>query len=274
MRTSPFRNGFGSLALACGVLLSTVPAGAQSTATSNPTLPRETIEADVSTREVPIGGNFSGTRVVIFGTIENSRQTSADEGLYDIAVVIAGPRQSLTARHKANIAGLWVNTSSFNFKNVPSYYTVLATRPIKDIAPKPVLWQLGIGFDNLRIVPEMNTGAKEAGDFRDAILRVKGQQGLYREETSGVAFIGRSLFRGSVDLPANAPVGEFNAWIYLFRKGELLGSPYKTTLDLKRQGFERAVYNFATGYPFWYGLLSVSMALFAGFAATMLFRRA
>ncbi len=235
--------------------------------------PRETIEADVSTREVPVGGNFSGTRVIVFGTIENSKQTTADEGLYDIAVVIAGPREELTARRKANVAGLWINASSFNFKNVPGYYTVLSTRPIKDIAPKPVLWQLGIGFDNLRIVPEMTAGAKEAGEFRDAILRVKTQQGLYREVPEGVAFIGRSLFRGSVDLPANAPVGEFNAWVYLFRKGELAGSPYKTKLDLKRQGFERAVYYFAYVHPLWYGIVSVAIALLAGFLATMLFRR-
>jgi uncharacterized protein (TIGR02186 family) len=235
--------------------------------------PRETIEADVSTREVPVGGNFSGVRVVIFGTVENSRQTSADEGLYDIAVVIAGPPQSLTARHKANVAGLWVNTTAYDFKNVPSYYAVLTNRPVADIAPKPLLLQLGIGFDNLRFVPVTSAGAKEAEDFRDAILRVKGQQGLFREESTGVAFIGRSLFRASLDLPANAPVGEFNAWIYLFRKGELVGSPYKTKLDLKRQGFERTVYNFAAGYPFWYGILSVGMALGFGFAATMLFRR-
>ncbi len=261
---------FAALVAAC--LAHSLPALAQ-TAAAAATQPRETIEADVSTNEVPVGGNFSGTRVVIFGTIENSRQTTADEGLYDIAVVIAGPREELTARHKANVAGLWVNTSAFTFRNVPSYYTVLATKPIKDIAPKPVLWQLGIGFDNLRIVPDVSAPAKEAGDFRDAILRVKEQQGLYREKTKGVDFIGRSLFRGSVDLPANAPVGEFNAWIYLFRNGELIGTPYKTRLDLKRQGFESAVYNFATGYPFWYGVVSVAMALFFGFVATMLFRR-
>lgn len=261
------------IATACLLLaMLTGTATAQAPAQDS-TQPRETIEADVSTREVPVGGNFSGTRVVIFGTIENSRQTTADEGLYDIAVVIAGPRESLTARHKANVAGLWVNTSAYTFKNVPSYYTVLATRPVADIAPKPLLLQLGIGFDNLRIVPDSTAGAKEAGDFRDAVLRVKSQQGLYREDSSGVAFIGRSLFRASVDLPANAPVGEFNAWIYLFQKGEMLGSPFKTKLDLKRQGFERTIYNFASGYPFWYGLLSVSMALSFGFIATMLFRR-
>ena len=235
--------------------------------------PRETIEADISTRDVPVGDNFSGTRVVVFGTIENSRQTTPDQGLYDVAVVIAGPREELTARRKADIAGLWINTSSYNFKNVPGYYTVLSTRQIKDVAPRPLLLQLGIGFDNLRIVPDGAAGAKDAADFRDAILRVKAQQGLYREDPQGVAFIGRSLFRGSVDLPANAPVGEFNAWIYLFRGGELAGPPYKTKLDLRREGFERTVYNFAFGHPFWYGLLSVAMALTMGFAATVLFRR-
>lgn len=236
-------------------------------------LPRETIEADISTRDVAVGDNFSGTRVVVFGTIENSRQRTPDQGLYDVVVVIVGPREELTARRKANVAGLWVNTSSFSFKNVPGYYTVLSTRPIKDVAPRPLLLQLGIGFDNLRVVPDGATGAKEAADFREAVLRVKTQQGLFREDPQGVAFIGRSLFRGSVDLPANAPVGEFNAWIYLFRGGELAGAPYKTKLDLRREGFERTVYNFAFAHPFWYGLMSVAMALFAGFLATLIFRR-
>jgi len=236
-------------------------------------LPRETIEADISTRDIPVGDNFSGTRVVVFGTIENSRQTTPDQALYDVAVVIVGPQEELTARRKADVAGLWVNTAAYNFKNVPSYYTVLSTRPIKDIAPRPLLLQLGIGFDNLRLVPDGGAGAKDAADFREAVLRVKTQQGLYRQDPQGVAFIGRSLFRGSVDLPANAPVGEFNAWIYLFRGGELAGPPYKTKLDLRREGFERTVYNFAFGHPFLYGLLSVLMALVAGFVATLIFTR-
>ena len=237
------------------------------------TLKRESIEADISTSNVPVGDNFSGTQVVVFGTIENSRQTSADQGLYDVAVVIVGPSEELTARRKADVAGLWINTAAYNFKNVPGYYTVLSTRPIKDVAPKPVLVQLGIGLQNLRLVPDGAVGAKEAEEFRAGILRVKNHQGLYREDPQGVAFIGRSLFRGSVDLPANAPLGEFNAWIYLFRGGELACAPYKTKLDLHREGFERTVYTFAFERPFWYGLTSVGLALLAGFAATMAFRR-
>jgi uncharacterized protein (TIGR02186 family) len=234
---------------------------------------RETIEADVSTRNVSVGSDFAGTRVIVFGTIENSRQASADDRLYDVAVVIVGPREGIVARRKSNETGLWINSSLFRFRDVPSYYTVLSTRPVKDIASRPVLWQHGVGFENMRLVPDESIGASEAEQFRSAVVRVKKKQGLYREEPNGVAFIGRSLFRASVDLPANISVGEFTAWVYLFEKGDLI-TTYKTRLDLKRDGFESALHGFAMGYPLLYGIAAVSLALLAGLAATWLFRRA
>jgi uncharacterized protein (TIGR02186 family) len=233
---------------------------------------RETIEADVSTRDVSVGSDFTGTRVIVFGTIENSRQSSAADRVYDVAVVIVGPREGLVARRKTNDAGLWINTSSFRFRDVPSYYAVLSTRPVKDIASRPVLWQHGVGFENMRIVPDESIGATDAEQFRSAVVRVKKQQGLYREEPKGVAFIGRSLFRASVDLPANISVGEFTAWVYLFEKGDLI-TTYKTRLGLQRDGFESALHGFAMNYPLLYGIAAVSLALLAGFAATWLFRR-
>ncbi len=233
---------------------------------------RETIEADISTRNVSVGSDFSGTRVVVFGTVENSRQISADDLLYDVAVVIVGPREGLVARRKGNVAGLWINTSSFRFRDVPSYYAVISTRPVKDIASRPILWQHGVGFDNMRIVPDESIGARDAEQYRSAVVRVKKQQGLYREEPRGVAFMGRSLFRASVDLPANISVGEFTAWVYLFEKGDLI-TTYKTRLGLQRDGFENALHGFAMGYPLLYGIAAVSLALLAGFAATWVFKR-
>jgi uncharacterized protein (TIGR02186 family) len=233
---------------------------------------RETIEADVSTRDVSVGADFTGTRVVVFGTILNSRQQSAEEKLYDVAVVIAGPNEGLIARRKGNVAGLWINTSSFKFREVPSYYAVISTRPVKDIASRPVLWQHGVGFEQMRLVPVENIGAGEAERFRSAVVRVKKAQGLYREEPNGVTFRGRSLFRASVDLPANIPIGEFTAWVYLFEKGDLI-TTYKTRLGLQRDGFESALHGFAMHYPLLYGVTAVAMALLAGFVATWLFRR-
>lgn len=234
--------------------------------------PKETIEADVSTRNISIESDFTGTRVVIFGTIENSRQKSPDDNLYELAVVIVGPREGIIARRKSNVAGLWINTSSFRFREVPSYYAVLSTKPVREIASLPILHQHGIGLEAMRIFPDENIGAGDAEAFKSAVIRVKQQQGLYRQEPKGAGFIGKSLFRASVDLPANISVGEFTVWIYLFEKGDLI-TTYKTRLDLQRGGIEQWVYNLADRHSLIYGILAVAIALLAGLAATFAFRK-
>lgn len=245
----------------------------QASAQTAPTgQPKETIEADVSTRTVAVDTAFTGTRIVVFGTVENSRQQRADEGLYDIAIVLEGPREPLVVRRKSNVGGLWINTTSQQFKDVPSFYAIVTTRPVVEIAPKPVLWQNGIGFEFLRFDSEQKLGTKELGEFRDSIVRVKGDQKLYVDSERGVAFIGKSLFRATVDLPANVSIGEFNAWIYLFRKGELL-STYKTRLGLQREGIEQDLHTFSINQPLWYGIASVTLAVLAGLAASFVFRR-
>ena len=251
------------------LLLHAAPLKAQ---TTTPDLPKETIEADVSTRTVAVDTGFTGTRIVVFGTVENSRQERADEGLYDIAIVLEGPREPLVTRRKSNIGGIWLNATSYTFKDVPSFYAIVTTRPVAEVAPKPLLWQNGIGFENMRFTAVEKLSSKELDEFRDAIVRLKEEQKLYVGSERGVAFIGKSLFRATVDLPANVSIGEFNAWIYLFRKGELL-STYKTRLGLQREGVEQQLHSFAVEQPLWYGIAAVTLAILAGLAASFAFRR-
>jgi uncharacterized protein (TIGR02186 family) len=258
--------------LMAGCLAAALAVPAVALAQTTPPAKRETIEADVSISTIMVDAGFAGTQVVIFGTVENSRQTSPDERLYDVAVVLVGPRQQLAVRQKAQRGGIWVNAKTRTFKDVASFYTIVTSRPVAEIAPKPVLWQYGIGFDNMRFASDEEIPPKELDEFRQAILRLKGEQKLYREEPRGLSFIGRSLFRAAVDLPANVTIGEFSASIYLFRKGELLSS-YKTQLGLQREAVEQTIYSFAYKQPLPYGLVSVVIALLAGLAATFIFRR-
>lgn len=257
---------------AAALIVALAPSLPAMTQTNDAAIPKETIEADVSTRTVAVDTAFTGTRIVVFGTVENSRQQRPDEGLYDVAIVLEGPREPLIVRRKTNVAGLWINTTNHTFKDVPSFYAIVTTRPVVEIAPKPVLWQNGIGFEFLRFDPEQKLGSKELDEFRTSIVRLKSEQKLYVDSERGVAFIGKSLFRATVDLPANVSIGEFNAWIYLFRKGELL-STYKTRLGLQREGIEQQLHNFAIQQPLWYGIAAVLLAMLSGLAASMAFRK-
>ncbi|MEQ1714334.1 MAG: TIGR02186 family protein, partial [Hyphomicrobium sp.] len=177
-----------------------------------------------------------------------------------------------------SVGGLWINTSSIRFASLPTYYAIASTRPIDEIAEPNVRDANAIGF---RHVPmsiaskalASGVTAEEAQNFREAIIRLKRKEGLYVSSDYGVAFIGRSLFRATVELPANVPVGPVKARVYLIRSGEVL-SEAKTTVTLSRQGFELLMYNFAQNQPLLYGLFCVALAVGAGLLASTLFRKA
>lgn len=239
-------------------------------------LPRETVQADVSTRRVAVTASFSGTEVVVFGAVDNSRQTSAEAGLYDIVIVLVGTPSRLVARRKANVAGLWLNVQSLVFDSVPSYYAIASTRPLDEVASEDVLKAYDIGFEHVRMTLSSGTFSgpptKEIKEFRDAVVRIKQRERLYQEEQYGVAFIGRSLFRASIDLPANVTVGPFDTRVYLFRDGELL-SQYTVRLNLEREGLEALLYSFAVRHSLLYGFATVMMAVGAGLLASAAFRK-
>ncbi len=94
---------------------------------------RESVEADVSARNIAVTSSFNGTEIVIFGAIDGSQQPSPESGYYDVIIVVEGVPGRLVVRRKGNVAGLWLNTASAIFDNVPSYYAIASTRPIDEI---------------------------------------------------------------------------------------------------------------------------------------------
>ena len=86
-----------------------------------------------------------------------------------------------------------------------------------------------------------------------------------------VSFIGPSLFRASIQVPANVVVGPFETRVFLFRNGELL-SQYKAQLSLERRGFEETLHELAFTRPILYGLVMIALATGAGLLAATIFR--
>lgn len=252
-----------------------VPSQQQGSAAGEAALPRETVQADVSTRNVPVTSNFSGTEIVVFGAVDHSRQSSPEAGLYDVVIVVVGTPTRVTARKKSRVAGIWLNTDSVTFDSVPSYYAIAATRPLDEVASPEVLKSTGIGFDYVPMELAKSAEGRTASDirsFREAIVRLKNKDNLYRTSEYAVAFIGRSLFRATIEVPANVVVGPFETRVFLFRNGELL-SRYTARLDLHRQGFDEAVYGLAFRRPLVYGLVMIMLAMGAGMLAAAVFRR-
>lgn len=234
------------------------------------------VEADVSTRSVSVTSSFTGVEIVVFGSIDNAPSPITEAGLYDIAVVVKGVHQTLTARRKSKRAGIWINTEAVTFVDVPSYYAISSTRPIDELADEDILTKTSIGF--AQIPMEVKPGSKqgvtdeELGEFRAAIARVKQRERLYQRDDYGVVFVGRNLFRTTIDLPANTPVGPLDADVHLFRNGTLLDT-FTTRVTLERTGLERYLHIFAFSYPLFYGIFCVLVAVLAGLTASFIVQR-
>jgi uncharacterized protein (TIGR02186 family) len=245
--------------------------------TQPPQPPVEKVEADVSTRSVEVTTDFTGHEILVFGAIDNSQQPDDKGGYYDVVVVVEGTPLPVVVRRKSDVAGVWINTSSVIFASVPSYYAIASTRPVEEIAGPLVLERSAIGFAHIKMTPapghRWTYTDYELAAFKAAVIRLKQKEGLYVVQAKdGVTFTGRSLFRATISLPANVPVGPLVARTYLFRDGEVL-SAHIARVTLERTGIERLLHNFAFRYPLSYGIFAVILAVLSGLLASAFFRR-
>lgn len=258
-------------AIVCGVAAPAAHAALEGT------LARERLEVDVSSRSVAVTSGFTGTEIVVFGSVVNSRQESPESGYYDVVIVVEGTMAPLVARRKSNVGGLWINSASIRFGSLPSYYAIASTRPIDEIADAGARNTHRIGFSHvpMQVASKgFSSGLSKAelAAFQESVVRLKRREGLYVSEDYSVAFIGRTLFRAAISLPANIPVGPVTARVYLFRTGEML-SEADVTVALTRQGLDRYLHTMSKSQPLLYGLMCVALAVGAGLLGSTLFRK-
>ncbi|MCG8504039.1 MAG: TIGR02186 family protein [Sphingomonadales bacterium] len=221
--------------------------------------------SDISERQIEIRYSFAGADLLLFGAIKAPEADDPDAEL-DIAVVVRGPDLPTVVRRKERVAGIWVNTDSMLFVNAPGYYAVASTRPVSELAGRDILEANEIGFDHLQLAITQRATPEENNVFRQALVRNKLRDGLYSSSVGGVQIREAALFRTDVILPANVPVGDYRAEVYLFKDGALL-SRHSSEINVDKSGFERWVYTFAQEYSALYGLTAVLIALISGWIA-------
>ncbi|UJW75997.1 TIGR02186 family protein [Rhizobium sp. SL42] len=249
-----------------------VPAAAQNPLAAE-IIGQETLDIGTSTSEIAITSDFSGADLTIFGALANSDQLLLAIGQYDVVVTLEGPRDWTTVRRKERLFGIWVNRTSMTFEQMPTSYSLASTRPVSEIAPAAKLTQLGIGIEHLALTPTgYLSNAANLGEFRDAFRRLKQTAGLYQGDTNGVRFVSSSLFKATLQLPANIPDGVHMVHAYLFKSGEFI-TERELPLRVIKTGLEDAITQAAHQQPLFYGLFSVMLALITGWLASLIFRK-
>ena len=234
---------------------------------------KPSVQIGLSNETVGITSSFDGTEVVVVGSIENGDKERLANGKYNLVISLDGPTDFTTVRRKEHKFGIWVNGLSEQFSDVPSSYTMAATRPVAQISDAENLKILEVGLDNLNIVPiGQNLNQAQTKEFRDSLVRLKISKGLYLVNIGGIEFLTPTLFKATLSVPANVPIGRHLAHAYLFDGGKFIASQF-TTLEVRKKGFEQQAYELAHNHGLIYGILAVLIAMFTGWLASVIFKK-
>jgi uncharacterized protein (TIGR02186 family) len=226
---------------------------------------------DISSRSVEIRYSFSGAQLLLFGAILYPRGR-APERPADIVVVLRGPVQPIILREKQKLAGIWMNADSNRFRSAPSFYAVASSRPINQLVEERTAAIYELGLQNLQLSPGGGALPEKERRFEAGLLDLRRRQGLYAEYPNGVEINAGVLYRATISIPSQVPVGSYTAETFLIDRGRVLAAATRE-IQIDKSGFERFVALAARRHAFLYGLISVILSLGLGYAAGVMFRR-
>ena len=96
---------------------------------------------DTNERDIVIEPGISGTKIVLFGVTPTGKR--------DIIIEVVGPPKNQTMQEKRSYFGFWLGRGKSYYKNVPSYYNLLSSKPLEEITNQEALNKLGLGIDCL-----------------------------------------------------------------------------------------------------------------------------
>ena len=224
----------------------------------------EDLSVEISNNRISISSNFTGAKILLFGKVNIPG---------NVVIIVEGPKEKLSVRKKKQVLGIWINTKTLYFSEVPAYYALLSNKPINEITSEENLkkYKIKANFIDTANDSEKKIDKSELLSFKKALVRNKIRKELYFESENSIAFNDK-LFRSWLKFPANAPEGNYQVKTYLFYNQNLI-STKKIPLFVSKVGIERQIFDFAKNSPTLYGLTAIIIAILAGWLAAIIFRK-
>jgi uncharacterized protein (TIGR02186 family) len=233
-------------------------------------LASEQVVLGLSKEKVDINTSFDGSDILIFGAVK--RETAIPDGPpLEVVITIAGPSVPLTVRRKENRFGIWINTDAVEVDLAPSFYAVATSGPIRDVLSNTEDLRQKISVDRAIRSVGAPAGISDSASFTEAVIRIRREAGLYQHLEGQVVLDQQTLFRTSIRMPANLTEGAYATRIFLTRDGQIVSS-YQTSINVYKVGLERWLFVLSRQQPFVYGLMSLAIAIAAGWGASAVFR--
>lgn len=229
----------------------------------------ESVVLGLSQNEIAITTSFDGSEILVFGAVK--RDVPIPEGPeLEVIITVAGPSVPVMVRRKDKRFGIWVNTEAVEVDRAPSFYAVATSGLLRDVLrdTEDLRYRISVPRAIRSVGAPMSI--TDATRFTDALIRIRSEARLYQLQENHVAIDEQTLFRARIELPAALTEGAYVTNIYLTRDGQVISS-YETSIDVRKVGMERWLFGLSREQPVIYGLMSLAIAIFAGWGASAAF---
>ncbi len=222
---------------------------------------KKLIIADISDNKINIDVGFKGAKLLFFGVID-------EEG--DVVVSVTGPRKTVKVRKKEKKMGIWLNSDTKVFFDVPSYYYVASTRPLKELKAENVLQINQVGIENIRFAGAEEQ--EERSNWVNGIIKSMIEAGRYNPEQGLIQISDKRLFKTELNFSAELVDGQYLVDTLLLKKGDVIAAR-RSFVNVSKSGYGEKIYKMANNNSLFYGLTAVLFAIIFGFIVHAITRR-
>jgi uncharacterized protein (TIGR02186 family) len=197
----------------------------------------------------------------------------------DLVIKITSPEGHQVLKKKGKVGGmLWMNVGQLKFENTPNFYEVFSSKKIEDILSKEEMEKNVIGFPALAKHVEISPVAneEEKAKWFDEFVKFKEDSRVYSSSAGNITFSknaeGKQEYFILTDWPYQAQPGDYLVTVYAVKDHKVVETA-TSNVNVAQVGMVKSLAGMASDTPALYGFLSIAVALGAGFAVSMVFRK-
>jgi uncharacterized protein (TIGR02186 family) len=202
----------------------------------------------------------------------------SDPGV-DLIVKITSPEGHQVLKQKGKVGGLlWMNVGQLKFENTPNMYEVFSTKKIDDILTQEEREKYVIGYPALAKHVEVSPAANEAEKIKwfNEFVKYKEDSRVYATSDGKITTTalpnGRQEYYILTDWPYQAAPGDYLVTVYAVKNSKVTEQA-TAKVNVEQVGMIKTLASMAKSNAVFYGILSIGIALGAGFGVGMVFRK-
>jgi hypothetical protein len=244
------------------LLLALLAQGAAALEPAKPTITPPTVE---------LGMFYGGAKVHVAGRAGAGSK---------VIVVVRGPSAAEVFNKLGRVGPIWVNTGKVTLSGVPTLLLIFSSEAVDNCLHADAIDQYQLNLRSLKKHIQIETQAPERERIADDFLAFKAHLGTYRIASHSVQLgapdQGELPYSLDFEMPRSAKPAEYQVSVLECRNGEV-DKHSDADLRLVEVGFPALVARLAKERASFYGIMSIIIAMAAGFGidfiASRIFKR-